>query len=134
MNLFWICFQISAKTFQFTFRYDLEASLRDDREIGIEIFNSWWKKCYFRTKEISPNYLPSKKMPILDIKFVDVREAPWSWGERRGLTDWTMVLGREFDSQVNLKARWIRRTTWWQKNKNNKDSQKGQVTPKKNIF
>ncbi len=28
----------------------------------------------------------------------------------------------------------IRRTTWWKKNENNKDSQTGQVTPKKNIF
>ncbi len=61
------------------------------------------------------------------------REAPWSRGERQGLTVWAMVLGREFDSNVHLKTRWIRRTTWWQQNKNNKDSQKGQVTPNKYI-
>jgi hypothetical protein len=61
---------------------------------------------------------------------IENREAPWSSGERRGLTVWAMVLGCEFDSRVHLKTRWIRRTTWWQKNENNKDSQKGQVTPK----
>jgi hypothetical protein len=42
-----------------------------------------------------------------------------------------MVFGRGFNSLVRLKTRWIRWTTWWQKkNENNKDSQKGQVTPK----
>jgi hypothetical protein len=43
-----------------------------------------------------------------------------------------MVIGREFNSRVRLKTRWIKWTTWWQKkNENNKDSQKGQVTHKK---
>jgi hypothetical protein len=34
-------------------------------------------------------------------------EAPWSSGERQGLTLRAMVLGCEFDSQVHLKTRWI---------------------------
>ncbi len=64
----------------------------------------------------------------------DHREVPWSSGKCQGLTVWAMVLGHGFNSRVNLKTRWIRWTTWWQKkNENNKDSQKGQVTPKKNI-
>jgi hypothetical protein len=59
-------------------------------------------------------------------------KAPWSSGERQGLTHRAMVLACEFDSRVHQKTRWIRWTTCWQKNNdNNKDSQKGQVTPKK---
>ncbi len=70
--------------------------------------------------------------PYYQVKKIFDREAPWSSGERRGLTVWAMVLGCEFNSRVHLKTRWIKWTTWWQKkNKNNKDSQKGQVTPKK---
>jgi hypothetical protein len=66
----------------------------------------------------------------LYFKFLFTGEAPWSSGERQGLTVWAMVLGRGFNSQVRLKTRWIRWTTWWQKkNENNKDSQKGQVKP-----
>jgi hypothetical protein len=43
-----------------------------------------------------------------------------------------MVLGREFNSQVGLKTRWIRCPHLMaEKNENNKDNQKGQVTPKK---
>jgi hypothetical protein len=38
-------------------------------------------------------------------------EAPWSSGERQGLTVLAMVFGREFNSQVCLKTRWIRWTT-----------------------
>ncbi len=58
-------------------------------------------------------------------------EAPWSSGERQGLTVWAMVLRCGFNSWVHLKTRWISWTTWWQKkNENNKDSQKGQVTSK----
>ncbi len=60
-----------------------------------------------------------------------VGEAPWSGGEHQGLSVWAMVPRRGFNSCVHLKTRWIRWTTWWQKkNENNKDSQKGQVTPK----
>jgi hypothetical protein len=44
-------------------------------------------------------------------------EAPWYSGERRGLTVWAMVLGYEFNSQVCLKTRWIKWTTWWPKRK-----------------
>ncbi len=58
-------------------------------------------------------------------------EAPWSSGERQGLTVWAMVLGRGFNSRVHLKTRWA---TWWQKkNENNKDSQKGKSHQKKLI-
>ena len=35
------------------------------------------------------------------------REAPWSSGERRGLTIRAMVLGRGFESRHHLKTRWI---------------------------
>jgi hypothetical protein len=42
-------------------------------------------------------------------------KALWSSGEHRGLMVWAMILGREFDSRVHLKTRWIRCTTWWQK-------------------
>ncbi len=57
-------------------------------------------------------------------------ETPWSSGERQGLS---LSHGPrcEFDFWVPLKTRWNGRTTWWQKNENNKDSQKGHVTPKK---
>ncbi len=48
----------------------------------------------------------------------------------RGLTVWAIVRGREFDTKVHLKTRWIRRATWWQKNKNNKNSQKGRGATK----
>ncbi len=44
-----------------------------------------------------------------------VGEAPWSGGERQGLTVWAMVLIRVFNSRVHLKSRWIWWTTWWQK-------------------
>ncbi len=58
-------------------------------------------------------------------------EAPWSSGERWGLTVWAMVLGRKFNFQVHLKTRWIRRTYLMaEKNEKNKNSQKGQVTPR----
>ena len=61
-------------------------------------------------------------------------EAPWSSGERQGLTIRAMVLGRGFESWLHLKTRW-RWTTRWQKNtKINKDSQMGQVTSKKKKF
>jgi hypothetical protein len=36
-------------------------------------------------------------------------------GERWGLAVWAMVLSCEFDSRVQLKTRWFRRTTRWQK-------------------
>ncbi len=49
-----------------------------------------------------------------------IREAPWSSGEHRGFTVCAMVLGREINSQVCLKTRWIRRTTWWQKRPSNR--------------
>ena len=65
-------------------------------------------------------------------KLIIPREAPWSSGERQGLTIRAMVLGRGFESWLHLKTRW-RWTTRWQKNtENNKDSQMGQVTSKKN--
>jgi hypothetical protein len=44
-----------------------------------------------------------------------------------------MVLGREFDTRVCLKPSWIRPIVA-EKNENNKDSQTGQVTPKKSFF
>jgi hypothetical protein len=66
-----------------------------------------------------------------DCNYLLQGEASWSSGERQGLRC-------EFNFRVHLKTRWIRWTTWWQKNNcNNIGSQKGQVTPKlvwKNIY
>ncbi len=47
--------------------------------------------------------------------FEFVREAPSSSSEHQGITVWAMVLGRELNSRVCLKTRWIKWTTWWQK-------------------
>ncbi len=64
-------------------------------------------------------------------KTASVGEAPWSSGERQGLTDWAMPwtwvrftsLPKNFmDKTDHLMA---------EKNENNENSQKGQVTPKK---
>ena len=58
-----------------------------------------------------------------------MREAPWSSGERSGLTIQAMVLGRGFKSQLHLKTRWNDGPLDGRKiTKDNKDSQ---VTPKK---
>jgi hypothetical protein len=44
-----------------------------------------------------------------------------------------MVLRREFNSQVRLKTRWIRRTTWWQnRTKIIKTAKRGKSHQKKN--
>ena len=61
------------------------------------------------------------------------REAPWSSGERRGLTIQVqaMFLGRGFESRLHLKTRWNDGPLDSRKiMKDNKDSQMGQVTPK----
>ena len=59
------------------------------------------------------------------------REAPWSSGERHGLTIQAMVLGRGFESRLHLKTRWKDGPLDGRKiMKDNKDSQMGQVTPK----
>jgi len=60
------------------------------------------------------------------------REAPWSSGERQGLTIRATVLGRGLESQLHLKTRLKRDgpLDGRKNNKNNKDSQMGQVTLK----
>ena len=64
-----------------------------------------------------------------------IGEAPWSSGERCGLTIQAMVLGRGFESRLHLKTRWKNGPLDGRKiMKEDKCSQMGQVTPKKNIL
>jgi len=94
-------------------------SLKDSKITKRHLFLHFWYLC------------PEKLLVNMLVK----GEAPWSSGERWGLTIWATVLGRGFKSQRHLKTIWKRWTTWWQKNnENNKNSQTGQVTPKKKHF
>ncbi len=111
---------------------------RTTRKAALMIFSAWAiSAIVWPPSIVAWPYIEGERTVPSNDCYVQVRsnvkwgEAPWSSGERQGLRAWAMVLGREFNSQVRLKTRWIRRTSWWQKNKNNKDSQKRQVTPKK---